>query len=116
MTLDRPTADCKNLARQLEGALRPVANQSFQAPDFSLDFVPRPYWQQLLDSERLLDLMRHISVETQGGGCGGCHTIVDGKLMALVIRPHKPTVLSHRLVGAIKQGADQCTGEKPSVI
>jgi hypothetical protein len=42
--------------------------------------------------------------------------LVDGKLMAMAISPHKPTMLSQRVVQAIKRGADQCTGGKPSVV
>jgi hypothetical protein len=116
LTLNRPAADCKNLAHQFATALRPSSTPSRQASDFSFAFAPRPHWQELLDSGRWLDLRQEISVETQGQGGGGCKTLVDGKVMAMAIRPHKPTMLSQRVVAAIKQGADQCTGAKPSVV
>jgi hypothetical protein len=39
----------------------------------------------------------------------------DG-VIGLVIRPHKPTTTIARIIDVIKDGADQCTGEKPSVV
>jgi len=116
LTLKRPTADCKNLTHQLEKALQSKITRSFDAQDFSFEFVPRPQWQELLDSERSIDLTRQISLDADSGRSALCVMIAAGKIVALKVRPHKPAVLSQRLVETIKIGADQCTGEKPGVV
>ena len=108
LTLNKPAADCKNLARQLEDALRSATARSFLAADFSLVFSPRPQWQKLLYSERWVELQRQISL--------GRIINAAGKIVGLDICPHKPSVLSQRLVSTIKDGADQCTGKTRSVI
>lgn len=107
LTLNKPAADCKHLARQLEDALQSETAQSFLAADFSLVFSPRPQWQELLSSERGVD---SNTDEYR------CIMKAGGKIVVLDIRPHKSTMLPQRLVGTIKKGADQCTGKKQSVI
>jgi DNA-binding transcriptional regulator YiaG len=114
MTLKRPAADCKNLAHQLEAVLRSATARSSQSTDFSLDFLPRPQWQGLLDSDRLVDLKQQILLDCSE--YARCAIKAAGKIMALVVCPHKPTVLGQRVVEAIKKGANQCTGDKQAVV
>ncbi|QXX76038.1 DNA-binding transcriptional regulator [Methylovirgula sp. HY1] len=114
MKLKRPAADCKNLGSQFEDALRSETARSFHTKDFSIEFSPRPQWQQLLESGSLVDLRRQILLDSDE--YARCAIKVSGKIIGLIIHPHKPTVLSQRVVRVIKDGADQCTGGRPGVV
>ena len=115
MKLNRAAADCKNLPRKLEEALCSAKVQSYQTTDFSLTFSPRPHWQELLDSEGCLD-PRQIMSDSNIDEYARCIKIFAGKVVALDIRPHKTSTWKERVIGVIKHGADQCTGEKPSAV
>jgi transcriptional regulator with XRE-family HTH domain len=115
MKLNRAAADCKNLPRKLEQALCSAKVRSYRTTDFSLTFSPRPQWQELLDSEGCLD-PRQIMNDSDIGEHARCIMISAGKVVALDIRPHKPSTWKERVIRVVKHGADQCTGEKPSVV
>lgn len=90
--------------------------RSYSAKDFSLHFSPRPQWQELLNSGRLVDLKQQILLDSDHGEYARCGIKVEGKIVCLVIHPHRPSVLVKRVMSAIKQGADQCTRANPSVV
>ena len=116
LTLKKAAANCKNLAQQLEEALRSETARTYYAKDFSLVFSPRPQWQELLNSGRLTDLKQQILLDSDSGEYARCGIKAEGKIIGLVIHPHKSSVLANRVVSAIKQGADQCSRAKPSVV
>jgi transcriptional regulator with XRE-family HTH domain len=116
LTLNKASADCTHLPRQLEQALRSETVQSYQGADFSLSFSPRPAWQELLNSDRWPDLDRQIRLDSDDGDYARCVMFAEGKILALDIRPHAPSILHRRLVETIKKAADQCTGDRPSAV
>ena len=62
LTLKKPVASCKDLPRQLALALQGKTPGAYHGADFSLQFSPRPEWQELLNSDRWPDLFRQISL------------------------------------------------------
>ncbi len=116
LTLNKAVAECKNLAQQLENALRSETARSHCAKDFSLEFSPRPQWQELLNSGRLVDLKQQILVDSDSGKYARCGIKAKGKIIGLVIHPHKSSALAKRVITVIKQGADQCSRAQPSVV
>ncbi|MGO9004852.1 MAG: helix-turn-helix domain-containing protein [Beijerinckiaceae bacterium] len=116
LTLKKPSAHCTNLGHLLEEALRSSTPRSYFASSFSLEFSPRPLWQALLNADRLPDLKNQILADPDIDGHARCAIRGVDKIVGLVIRPHKRTTLSRRVVEVIKQGADQCTGKRASVV
>ncbi len=111
---NKPVANCKNLPRQLEDALRASASGHFAADDFTLRFSIRPDWQELLNSGRMLDLRQHVLLDL--GNFARCATKVAGKIFAIVFRPHKHTTLNERIVDVIKGAADQCPRDLATMV
>jgi hypothetical protein len=116
LTLKRPSDQCKHLARQLKDALQSDTHRAFDSDDFSLQFSARPSWQELLNSERLNDLREQVLADVDLGSDARCVTKVQNQLMGLVIRPHKPTALNDRVIEIIKEAANQCSRQTPSVV
>jgi transcriptional regulator with XRE-family HTH domain len=116
LTFKRPSSDCKNLVQQFKEALRSVQPGSFDGTDFALVFSPRAQWTELINSERLDDLHRCVSLDSDLIGHAHCYTRVAGLVLGLSLRPHKASGIAQRVVDVIKEGADQCTGRNPSVI
>jgi hypothetical protein len=86
--------------------------------DFSLQFLPRPKWQDLLNSGHVLDLRAQISADPSLSEDEDAHCVTQlrDRIIGLVIRPHKSTTIIERIIDVIKDGADQCTGQKASVV
>jgi transcriptional regulator with XRE-family HTH domain len=116
LTFRKPTDQCKNLALQLKNALGSGASQSEGTADFSFEFLPRPRWQELLDAGQMFDLQQHILLDPDVKGYAHCVTKTQNTVAGLVLRPHRPTLLSERILGVIKEGADQCSREKPCAV
>ena len=118
MTLKKPGADCKHLARQLKNALRSNTVACFDGVDFSLQFLPRPSWQHLRNSGHILDLKAQISADPSLSEDEDAHCVTQLRdpVIGLVARPHKPTTAIERIIEVVKNGADQCTGERASVV
>jgi transcriptional regulator with XRE-family HTH domain len=115
LTLKSPASECKNLVPRFKAKLRCV-EQGFERNDFELTFLPRPQWTELLHREQTDELRQAISLDSELAGHAHCFTRVAGSILALCLRPHKPNGLSTRVIDVIKDGADQCTGQRPSVI
>jgi transcriptional regulator with XRE-family HTH domain len=118
MTLKKPSANCKHLARQLKDALQSNGARCFDGSDFSLQFLPRPKWQDLLNSGHVLDLRAQISADPSLSEDEDAHCVtqLQDRIIGLVIRPHKSTTINERIIDVIKDGADQCTGKKACVV
>jgi transcriptional regulator with XRE-family HTH domain len=112
----RPVADCKQLSIQLSAALQSETPKSFHTNDFSILFHPRPQWQPPETPQEGADLQRHILLDPELGNDARCVTKIGNRIIGLVLRPHKPSTLAKRILGAIKQGAGQCTGRNPSCV
>jgi transcriptional regulator with XRE-family HTH domain len=118
MTLKKPSAECKHLARQLENSLQSNSAICFDGADFSLQFLPRPSWQNLLNSGHILDLSAQISADAslREDEDAHCVTQLRDRVIGLVIRPHKPATTIERIIEVVKNGADQCTGKRACVV
>jgi hypothetical protein len=115
LSLKQPASKCKTLVPRVKAAL-PSAEQGFDGSDFALTFLPRLQWTELLHRERSDELRHAILLDSELAGHAHCFTRVSGSVLALCLRPHKPNGLSQRVIDVIKDGADQCTGAKPSVV
>jgi hypothetical protein len=116
LTLKKAADRCKNLRSQLKAAINAATPHPHEAEDFSLTFSPRPAWEQLLSAERWSELNRQIRLDSNDGEYARVYTNSGGKILALDIRAHAPPVFRRRVVGTLKNAADQCTGEKPSLV
>lgn len=116
LTFRKPTDQCKNLAFQLKNALELGAVRSDGTSDFSLEFLPRSQWQVLLDGARMSDLRQQILLDPDVKDYARCIVKTQSNVVGLVLRPHKPTLLSERILGVIKEGADQCSRERPGAV
>ncbi len=116
MTLKRPASTCKHLGKQLTNALQSETGADIDVPDFSLRFSGKPHWQQLLDAGHVAALRQTIRSDPEIGADAHCVTKVSNRLIGLVVRPHKPSTLSSRVVQVIKDAADQCSGDRPCVV
>jgi transcriptional regulator with XRE-family HTH domain len=116
LTLNKAADDCRNLSRQLEQAIGSVPVGRYEAKDFSLAFSPRPTWQRLLDAKHWTELNRQIRLDPDDGEYARGITNSAGKILALDIRPHAPSVFRDRVVRTIKRAADQCSGKRPSLV
>jgi hypothetical protein len=116
LMLNKAADHCKHLSRQLEQAIGLVTVCPYEAKDFSLGFSPRPTWQQLLDAKHWAELNQQIRIDPDNIEYARGIANVAGKILALDIRPHAPSVLRNRVVGTIKSAADQCSGKRPSVV
>jgi transcriptional regulator with XRE-family HTH domain len=116
LTLNKPVANCKDLPRQLTLALQAKTPFPYQAADFSLEFSPRPAWQELLSSDRWPDLFRQIKLDSDTGEYARGIVNAGGKILALDVRAHAPSNLHRRLVEILKNAADQCSGKRASAI
>jgi hypothetical protein len=116
LKLKKPSANCKNLARQLREALQGQTPGHFEGSDFSLEFSSRPQWQELWDSGQALDLRRQILLDPALGNHARCVTKVGNRIIGLILQPHKPTVLGERITDVIQAAADQCSGDNVSMV
>lgn len=116
LTLNKAADHCKNLSRQLEQAIGLVTVCPYESKDFSLGFSPRPTWQQLLDAKHWNELNQQIRLDPDDSEYARGITNVAGKILALDIRPHAPSVFRNRVVGTIKSAADQCSGGRPGIV
>jgi transcriptional regulator with XRE-family HTH domain len=118
MTLRKPSADCKHLAQQLKNSLGSNRATCFDGTDFSLQFLPRPAWQSLLNSGHIPSLRTQISADPSLSEDEEAHCVtqLQDQVIGLVIRPHKSTTITQRIIDVIKDGADQCTGKRASVV
>jgi transcriptional regulator with XRE-family HTH domain len=116
LSLKKPADHCRNLSSQLEQAIQSATVCSYDSQDFSLKFSPRPKWQELFRAERWTELDRQIRLDSDDSENARGITRIGDKILALVIRPHAPSVFRNRLVGTIKRASGQCTGKNPGMI
>jgi len=116
LTLKKPADDCRNLAQHTEEALATAVTKPFDSTDFGLIFAPRPGWGQLLKSTRIQELDETIALDSEIARRPFCAIETVESALGLSIRGHKPNTLSRRLVQVVKEGADQCTGLRPSIV
>jgi hypothetical protein len=100
------------LCGDLHSALRNSLN-SYSLPlrtgDFELTFEPRPEWGSSTKSDIVQEELQALS------GKYSAWKFTD-KLLALALLPHKPSSLSEKIVDTLKDAADQCSGQQPSVL
>jgi hypothetical protein len=116
LTFKKPTAECRHFARHLKEALRGNTATAFDGQDFSLQFAAKPNWQALLDAGQNDELRRQILADPVIGDEARCIVKAQNHLFGLVLRPHKPTTLSQRVIKIIKEAADQCSRQNPCIV
>lgn len=116
LRLNKAADGCKNLNRQLQQALRSVATSPCEASDFSFAFSARPAWQQLLDAGNWVELNRQSRTGPDEDYVRGITNIAGKIILALDIHPHAPSAFRKRVVGTLKDAADQCSGKRPGVV
>ncbi len=113
MKLRKPSDKCKSLPEQLEAAIR---GQSFNHADFSFEFTPMPKWQKLLDEGKIDELKRALRSDFNEEEFSRSASHQNGSVVALDLRPHCPPDLNKKVVDTLQQAADQCTGQRPSLV
>jgi hypothetical protein len=117
LTLNKPVDQCKNLARAMKRALEAYHPGSIEiAEDFSLTFESRPNWTSLVGSGQTEVLRRVIAEDPKWAGSDYITTRSRGTAIGLSLRPHKPAQLRQRIPEVLKDGADQCSGTRPSIL
>jgi hypothetical protein len=115
LTFNKAAEHCKSPGHQLQQALGSVATSPHKANDFLFEFSARPGWQQLLDAGNLVELNRQVRAGPDIEYARGVARSA-GKIFALDIHPHAQSVFRKRVVGTLKQAADQCSGKRPGVV
>lgn len=92
-----------------------MAGSPFEANDFSVAFSAQPAWQQLLNEGDWLELNRQIRTGEDKEYARGI-TNAAGKIFALDIHPHAPSVFRDRVVRVLKNSADQCSDQRPGFV
>jgi transcriptional regulator with XRE-family HTH domain len=116
LTFHKPTRECKNVGQKLRDALQSASSEPLKTDDFSIEFVARPEWREPSSADELLKLQQQIASDPALGNFPRCAIRNKQKILGLVLRPHKPSVLTDRIVDVIKDGADQCPREKKSQV
>lgn len=118
LTFNKPTDKCIQVAQNLREALAEDWREGSptQRSDFVLEFQPKPSWQALLDAQRHEEFRQRAVGDPLIASSAHCIVPVDGKALGLVLLPHKPTDMAHRMVKIFREAADQCTGERPAVL
>jgi transcriptional regulator with XRE-family HTH domain len=116
LTFKRPTAECKNVDQQLRKILCSDNPKMQETADFSWRFSARSKWQTLFDSQQVNELRQQVLNDSEIADRTHCIIKAHEHLLGLVLIPHKPTTLSQRVVGVIKDAADQCSKKRSSVV
>jgi hypothetical protein len=118
MKLRKPSDKCKSLPEQLQAALQAAARgDTYDSADFDFGFTPMPRWQELLDENKIDELRRSIYAGPDGGEFSRSATFPHGgRIVALDVQPHSLPDLNKRVVDTLQKAADQCTGQRPSVV
>jgi hypothetical protein len=116
LVFKKPTAACKNVAQQLAQVLDSDNLINFDGSDFELRFVARKNWQVLFESQLINELQREIVTDPEVAAHAHCIVKTNNRFLGLVLKPHKPTTLSQRVVDVLKDAADQCSRRYRSVV
>jgi hypothetical protein len=84
---------------------------AFDGQDFSLQFVAKPNWQVLLDAGQNDELRQQILADPEIRDEARCIVKAQNHLFGLVLRPHKLTTLSQRVIKIIKEGGPMLASE-----
>jgi hypothetical protein len=108
LSFAKSPALCRNLHPEVRNALTSPA-LPLLSEDFQLRFEPRPDWGGATSSEAVTEELEALS------GKWFAARFAD-KVVGLALRPHKPSSLTDKIIGTLKDAADQCSGTRPSLL
>jgi hypothetical protein len=116
LTFCRAPDECRDLALTLRTALGSSSLPESPDGDFDLVFIPKPEWTKLVTSATPNEVRAALRDELIDASDHHFATKIGDKIIALALRPHKPNSLSEKVISVLKEGADQCSGNHPSLV
>jgi hypothetical protein len=83
--------------------------------DATIDFLPRPTWTRAAET-MATDALHTLLRSDPDVGETHCITKVAGKMLALALKTSKSNTLAQRVVGTLKDAADQLSGTNCSLV
>lgn len=116
LALKKPADQCKNLVAKLKSALKPNGATEFESDDFSLRFEERQIWAEYVHENDWPRFQERVLGDPQIDARAHIFTRVGGCVVGLVLVPHKESTLAEKVVGVLKDAADQCSKSKAAIL
>ena len=116
LTFKKHPDQCHNVAPRLREALTSSSFAQINSEDFDLVFVPKLEWTALLLSAPSDELRSAINRDLVGVSLKNFAMRMGNKILGLALQPHKPNSLSEKVINVLKEGADQCSRQCPSLV
>jgi hypothetical protein len=107
LTFAKSPALCRNLHSALRNGL--TSTPPLRSDDFELVFATRSEWGSSTPSETVRHDLEAISRKYSAWKFGD-------KVLGLALLPHKPSTLAQKITRSLKEAADQCSGQSPSLL
>jgi hypothetical protein len=114
LTFKRPPDRCSGLLAKLRSNLQSTSFP-LSLGDFDLVFQPRSEWIPIARSA-IPDGRVVVTRDLNEISAKHCAMKLGDNLVALALRPQKPSSLSDKIVGVLKEAADQCSGQRQSLV
>lgn len=116
LALKKPSDQCKNLVANFKPALESSSITGFESDDFSLRFEERQTWTELVRQNDWSGLQQMVLSEAQIDGRSHVVTRVGDYAVGLVLLPHKDSTLAEKVIGVLKDAADQCSKSRAALL
>jgi hypothetical protein len=117
LSFRRPTEQCRDLATTLRNALCSSPFVETHCDDFGLVFEPRPEWTVLAASAAANEVRIVIGRDLGSAGYQRhVATKVGNRVFALALLSDRPNRLSEKVTSVLKEAADQCSRQRPSLV
>ena len=107
LAFNKQPSMCRNLHSALRDGLR-SSSLPLRSNDLELAFEPKPDWGPTTPDVIRRDL-EAVSRKHYAARFGN-------NVLALALQPHKPSSLAGKIVDTLKEAADQCSGQRPSLL
>jgi hypothetical protein len=115
LTFRKPPEECRNLTETLRNTLGAALLHDCSVDDFDLIFKPKSEWTRLATSSNPNEVQIVIRDELES--ISPLHfATIGNNVLALALRPQRPNILSEKVISVLKDGADQCSGSRPSLV
>jgi hypothetical protein len=107
LTFAKSPAFCRELHSTLRSGV--TSALPLRSDDFELVFEARSEWGSSTPSETVRHDLEAISPKYSAWKFGD-------RVLGLALRPHKPSTLAEKIISTLKEAADQCSGQSPSLL
>jgi hypothetical protein len=107
LTFTKSPAHCRDLHSALRDGV--TAALPLRSDDFELVFATRSEWGSSTPSTTVRQDLEAISHKYSAWNFGN-------RVLGLALLPHKPSTLAQKIIRSLKEAADQCSGQNPSLL